>query len=491
MRKFTACLAFLALTLTAFGADSVATITESSLNVKGQQVISSGNTTDAPAGTSGWILVTSGDLYFGPGTTNETILAWGVTRTTAGDTTSVPTGAIRRTINATILAYGNGSTVQEAVKAADVTVAFTKTLDSVAAGAHTFAAGNGYFAIATVEYATGTDKDVVYVYLASATATTFGTGIVVDTQTGTRTGKFYFALGYMWYENGYFYLIWVAQNTETSEDTIFLNAVATNGTLLQQTKTTVATSIGVTIQAANVNKLGSGATGRGSSGNPNAASDYVIVSWKDTASPKNVKYALVNRTSGVAAAAKTLATEAPSADPVLAYAIGGIIGSNYTYGAAISTASTTGGVTTYNLTAKFNNTDTVTNLTFTFASIFATGAENYPTIAWSGQNSTGFAIIASWPISATSKYYAYQSYLANGTVDVAQKTIATQLDTTSSIFQDTQGALWIGYYIVDTNSYIKTAYVARALETLNTSSGNVLVSIIAFVSMIMMSLFMF
>ena len=202
MRKFTASLVFLALALTAFGAPSAASLTESNLNVKGQQVFSAANTTDAADATSGWASIANGDVFFGPGAVNDTIFVFGINRLTAGSMITRPETVVRRTLNATVLAFGNGTAAQEAVRAADVNI--TGTLTLAAWISSTFATGGGHFAIANIEVAAA-DIHTIYIYTASGYSATSFTGTLVAAQTDTTANDFFFALGNLWYENGYFY----------------------------------------------------------------------------------------------------------------------------------------------------------------------------------------------------------------------------------------------------------------------------------------------
>ena len=472
MRTFIPCAVFLTLALTAWSTESTASIISSAFHSNPVKVFDVSNSTDL----STWNGIQLYFAFYGAGTSNDTIYAWGVALSYDSSSGLYSMASItKRTINATIAAEGTDTSLA-CVAAADAVITVSDISFSPLY-AYATAAGGNYVAAAWIADS-GTTQVVKVAVIAANTSVLKTTTVKTASATVSTVN---YAIGNMWYEDGYFYLIWAQQDTSgssTTENILYLNAVnAFNGSLLYTTEVTVATGLGVS--ASSPGRIASSARAAGSS---NTYSDYVLVSYKSSAN--ELKFVKVNRTAGTVASTETLKTD----DSSNTYTPVGFISSLYTYAVVVSTTNSDTS-TTYNLTAFFNGSTTESTLSLTFTDISL-----FPQLMYGGQYFTGYYVVAYWRTSSGWFRHAFQTYYANGTVNTTQTTIGDiAIESPDSpptrIFTDTNGAVWFGYNIFDTDTgFITRGYVGKLFA--QTKEGSILINFVVFLCTVMISLFM-
>ena len=172
------------------------------------------------------------------------------------------------------------------------------------------------------------------------------------------------------------------------------------------------------------------------------------------------------------------------------YVVGGIITSNGSAGAYgwivgndTTSTSTCGG------TVYYGASSTPSNLALTLTSA------STPIQGGGFIYNTGFAVLAIYEATSGFNYVA-QTYYNTGLVNTSQVTIGSFATTTTttqiSPFTDVNGTFWIGYVIGDnTNGYPTQAWVGKFYNQIYPSNSNILATLTALLSFMIMSLFMF
>ena len=280
----------------------------------------------------------------------------------------------------------------------------------------------------------------------------------------------------MWFEDGYFYILWESQDKTPQTTGLYVNAVsATNSSLLYNSPTAIITGLTLS-SSSNPNQPTTRAIG--SNSNYTNSTDILVV-FADTST--TVKLATIIRATGV-----STVTLLETDSSTMTFSSGGVIQSSNTHGVAVGNVTTvTGGSTIYNITAFLNGATTATSL-----SITTFNSPTSPPVLGGFRYYDGFGIIVSWPASSPSgNIYAYQTYYADGTVRNAQTTLGlVDPNTPVSIFTDVNGALWLGYSIND-GTGSDYAYVGKVLG--QTNQSGILIIFVSCLTLVMLSIFVF
>lgn len=466
-----------------YGADVVPTSQFSALaslwlNSTATKVYSAANETDAmiwnqyaqtpvPASPSG---VTPQSVIFGPGTTNDTIYVYGVTVTDGGQIDKI----YKRTLNATIIGWGNDTTMSCVIK--DETI-----LSAIPVSDGRATVAPGYLAIFT----TGSDGtyDQVYLTLVSGnTATMFQLTSVTDS-TATCTS---FTLGNIWYDIGagaffYTYSKWVYSSTcadirkltedtlrtlstPTSTHTIYLGGHYLNGTAYWPAPGLAMAPIAAANQPTSI--IGGGDNWL------NSSNIYVV--YKDsTVTPPVIYYSKTAKATNTISggAFSVLVSDDATPNAVKTYTPLSVWASNFTHGIAVACANQTDGSTyNYPIWNFLNGTTTATDSGLSYTGVTNSDGGAVGLSGW--MLSTGYNLVGGW-LTSTSNTYSYQmgTFYANGTVNQTASTLGN-IQGPLQFFQDANGAMWVGWTDIDTgNGLTYAGYLAKLQGQTNVVVG--------------------
>ena len=435
------------------------------LNSTATKVVSVANQTDAmiwnqyaqipvPVSPSG-----SPGALFGPGTSNDTIYVYGFTSATTNG------GQIdkiyKRTLNATIIGWGNDTTMSCVIK--DETI-----LSAIPVSDGRATVAPGYLAIFTTG-SDGTNKQVYLTLVSGNTATMFQLTSVSDSTTSTCTS---FTLGNSWYDIGagaFFYIYSKKVSSApcgslTGAHTIYLGGHYVNGTAYWPAPGLVMTPIAAANQPASI--IGGGDSYLDSSN--------IYVVYKDsTVTPPVIYYSKTAKATSTATggAFSVLVSDDATPDATKTYIPLSVWASNFTHGIAVACANQTDASTyNYPIWNFLNGTTIATDSGLSYTGLTSSDGGAASLSGW--MLSTGYTLVGGW-YTSTSNTYSYQmgTFYANGTANQTASTLATVMGPVS-FFQDVKGAMWVGWMDVDTGNYMTYAgYLAKLQGQTNVVVG--------------------
>jgi len=510
------------------------------LNSTAQKVYTAANSTDAANWNPTVVDTTAGtdpsgipfsNVIFGPGATNDTSYVYGYSTTTASSQVSITTLVVR-TLNNTIVAYGNDSTnVQPFTKST------TKTSPSILATEVTYAVAPGYLAFLTYGTDSTSNQQVYYTLVSGSTATPVKVTSITDVVAGTSltAGQFCTSttvgLGNIWYDQGskaFFYTYWVSKATDATAatasggtgtcggspatvNTIYVSGVYLNGTAAITTPLALAT----VTPANDISNLVSGPDNY-----LNATNIYVVYKDADKSTGgANSAEGVIYQQKIAKSASATAGTFSALVSDTITGTISGstastsvvtvtntplsVWASNFTYGIAIANKTetqtstqypSTTGTVVYTVSNYLNSTLTWADSGITYSSATAVGA------LYGWQLNTGYTLVASWLSSSTStpQYtiaYTWGTFYANGTVNATASTLGS-VQGPVSFYEDVNGTNWIGWTDVETANTAETmtyaGYLGKLQGQLNVPSGaSILSAISAFFALFLAAIFVF
>ena len=468
------------------------------LNNTATKVYSAANETDAaiwnqnaqaspPSPATG---VGESDVIFGPGTSNDTAYVYGILTDS-----SKLSKIYKRTLNATIVSWGNDTNMASVVK--DDTISSTTPASSFVK-----AVGPGYLAILSTG-TDGTNKQVYLNLVSGTTASEIKLTTVSDTTDAcaadvtTPVTATSFTLGNIWYDieaDAFFYTYSKKvdstpceeegeQGTQATTYTIYLGGHYVNGTAYWEAP---GLSLAPTTDA-NEPKYVIG----GGDNWLNAANIYVV--YKDEAASPPVTYfskASKNTTTTSAETFSSLVSDDATADATKVYKPLSVWASGNTFGIAVACANQTDASTyNYPIWNFFNGTATATDSGLSYTDL-TTGGGAESLSGW--MLTTGYTLVGGWK-SSTADAEAYQigTFFANGTANQTASTLATVRGPVS-FYSDVNGTIWVGWTDVDTDNDLTYAgYLAILQGQINEAGANNLSTVLAFIALFLVSIFAF
>jgi len=484
-------------------------LTASAFNATAVKVFDVTNTTDKLT----WLpaIIPTAGVIFGPGADNTTVWAYGFTYT-VGTSGSI-TGLVARKVSTAILTSGNDTSGTEMSVAPSSDTSST-TLSIATLRAQVLAVGNRYVAAAVVSAAgtSGATVQTLNLVVWAAGSTTGTTTAVITSAADVTTGggtvtTTDYNIGNVWYQDGYFYLVYsvVAGTgsggsiTAWTENAIYLQAVgASNASKLYTSPMAVVSSLTNTVSAS---PRTTGATSVYAVGGPSnyTLPSYVYVLYKSAT--KVIMGIPVNRTSGSPGTANTLTTDVTYGSGTttgFTFLPSGVWYSTSYYGALISNSTEGSGAATfaYSLTSCNSSTCADSGLGV-FSSAATTTGQMVSSYAFP-YNNTGYAIVASYPTTTTGiTAFTAQMFNSTGSATSTSVTSIGTVQGNANFFRDSINSIWFGYALSDTANSpdVYSGYIARLIYTIfpatSSSFGNVLASFFAFLTLLLASLFAF
>jgi len=472
--------------------DSCQSISSTNLNSTAVKVFSAANQTDAAIWNANALTTGAADtgvhysyVYFGPGTANTTAYVYGVVA--PAGTPLVFSKIYKRTLNATVVGWGNDTTMQS-VSATDGTITLTTP-----ATAFLTAVAPGYLAV--LSYGTASSNEQIYVNLVKDTsatqyAITTNADVAASTCTGTSntaTTVTTVGLGNIWYDMGagaFLFTYWKQVVSTpctagspgtpiTTTNTIHLGGLYTNGTAYY---TNPGLSFTTAVAANAVTYLRAGGDNWS-----NAANIFVV--YRDNTGAKTY-YSKIAKNATAGGSFTALNTDDATANAAKKYYPVGVWASDYTYGISVAVENqTAAAVWNYPILNYLNGSTTGVDSGLSYSGVTTTAAGNAATGVWGWKLSTGYTLLASWPSSTATtpatSVYVLGSFQANGTANGTQVTLAS-LQGPLSVYSDVNGTMWVGYTDIDTaNSKTYAGWLAKLQGQINAASSSNGVKLIA------------
>jgi hypothetical protein len=454
-------------------------ISSTYLNSSATKVYGVNSSTSGSADAT-WITLPYSNIAFGPATTNSTLYTYGWT--VSGTTITI----YKRSSNATIVGYGN-DTVEASYIPSDSTISATGVGSSGTASIIANGVGQGYLGL----LATGTDSSgysQVYFILVSGTSPTVK---VVTSNTGTIT----YSSGALYYDVAsytffYTFLGSFYDSGSSAPYTITINLGGYNASApgLYFAAGSYSTNAGTTYtstgQVTNLVIGGDNFT--------NASNIYIA--YKDTKAAVSyyVKTTKATTTTTLGSPQSIVADSTVSTN-MTTYAPIGVWASNYTYGISLSIESVVSSGTPIYKIANFYNATTLADSGIDYSTT------TYMALAVYGfELNTGYALLGVYQTSTSGSYaITYASFYANATLNTTSNGLVTLASTLSgpfNIFEDANGAEWIGWTDYTTSSGTTVTaygYLAKLQGQDFPAFANALKGIMAFVAFCLAAVFAF
>jgi hypothetical protein len=422
------------------------------------------------------------NIIFGPATTNGTIYVYGLLGAASGSLKIYV-----RTLNATIVALGN-DTSETSYIASDATLTTTVGSGTLISASFGLAVGPGYLGILTVNTDSSEDSQV---YLTIVTGSTSATTKTLTANTASLTYQISSGVGSsIFYDSGsaaFFYTF-----LSSFGDAPFTIAISAGGYFASGNSSYFAAS-SYSISLGSSYGSTSAVTTPIIGGDNSTSASNIYVVYKDTSALITYFSKTVKATTTTALGSSTsLVADSSTSGNVTTYVPIGVWASNYTYGISLSLKAV-GTSTTYTI-ANFYNAST----TGALSGIELSGATGAAMAVYGFQVNTGYALVGQWPTATDYAYeYTYGLFLANASANGTSGTLSSSLYGPINIFEDANGAEWVGWTDVvlgsPTPEYTYAGYLAKLQGQVNpsTSFANALKGIMAIVAFCLAAVFTF
>ena len=381
-------------------------------------------------------------VYYSPGNTSDTIYAWLFNHASSNKITSI----VMRTLNASILTGVASTDKNESFvnSAADVTTSVSYTYS----GTPLFASGPGCIAFVTNGLATTS-----YTYQVSVNIGLGASGKITTNLATTNTlASTYYRMHALWYEDGYFYVVYsgYSNSVRRLEESERELATSTYGIYVQaysavNTSSSLYTTPMLVVTFSNTYLTSYTNVVAGPSNTTN--SSYIYVSYKDPAT-NTVIQVVANRTTGAVVTQVTLASDGNN----YVYVAVGMIAANYSSGTVVAGENSGNGLP-YTLSAYLNQSATALPIGL------ATPDNHFPDLVTGINYPGGYLLYAQFAGSGDS-VYQLQTYMANGTATSNPETLGI-FGGPSNYFVDVVGAIWYGYTIYGSDAYTHAGLLGR------------------------------